>query len=317
MRAGALSLSLALVACVPHLAEDPSVVASERILAVRSEPAEAAPGDIITLTALDADASGVVASPLLGWAACLARLPLSEPGPFARACVLGDPAALDTMTTGPTASVMISTDACRLFGPDPPPAQAGQSSGRAVDPDSTGGYVQPVRIALEDGTVSFAPIRLHCGVAGATREQAAELRRRYVPNTHPALVALTAIHEDGSFQDGVAGVPLHVARGEALTLHARWPDCPMEGVCEGAEQYPRFDRDSLSLVTARESLRISWLTTLGRFAEPRTGRSSSELDTTTEGTWLAPDSPGRGTVWVVLRDDREGVSWTELSVVID
>jgi hypothetical protein len=91
----------------------------------------------------------------------------------------------------------------------------------------------------------------------------------------------------------------------------------MDGACEGAEQYARFDRGSLTVVTARESLRISWLTTLGHFADPRTGRASDDLDTTTEGTWLATDSAATGTVFVVLRDDREGVSWTEISLVID
>jgi hypothetical protein len=310
------SIALALLACVPHLDDDPSRVAEERVLAVRSEPAEAAPGESVVLTALDADANGAIADAALDWAACLARLPLSEPGPVARACIAGEPDALDMTTHGPTTTITLSNDACRLFGPDPPPATEGQPSGRPVDPDSTGGYVQPVRIALEDGTIALAFVRLHCGVAGATREQAAELRRRYHPNRHPRLETLTIVHEDGSFQDAAPGVALHVTTSEHVTFRASWPACPEEGACEGAEQYARFDRTD-GVVLARESLRVSWLGTLGRFREPRTGRTAAELETLTENDWTAPDAPASGTIFVVLRDDREGVSWIVLPVVVD
>jgi hypothetical protein len=305
MRSFSLSLSLvlSLSACVPTFAEDPSLVASERVLAVRAEPSEAAPGDTVTLTALDADAAGLVPSPSLDWAPCLMRLPLSEPGPVARACIAGDADALGDPATGPTASIAISNDACRLFGPDPPPTGAG----RPVDPDSTGGFVQPVRIALTDGTVALAFVRLHCGVAGATREQASELRRRYHANTHPTFV-VTLVHGDGSFQDVVDRVPVDVTAGETLTLRATWPECPDETACGGAERYARFDRDR-GVVVARESLRASWLGTLGAYAEPRTGRATDDETTWTENTWVAPEAPTAGSLFVVVRDDREGVSW--------
>jgi hypothetical protein len=310
------ALALLLVGCVPHFTEDPSLVIDERVLAVRADPAEAAPGDTVTLHALDADSSGVVAAPELSWAACLARLALSEPGPVARACVDGDPAALDGVSHGPSASLTISNDACRLFGSDPPPAAEGEPSGRPVDPDATGGYVQPVRVALGDGSITLAFVRLHCGVAGATREQSAELRRRYRPNTHPSLAAITIVHGDGSFQDAAPGVAVHVSLGETITVHATWPECPDESACEGAEQYARFDRGD-GVVLARESLRISWSATLGHFAEPRTGRAPDDLATFTDGTWTAPDAPTTGTVFVVLRDDREGASWVTIPIVVD
>jgi hypothetical protein len=234
----------------------------------------------------------------------------------ARACIAGEPEAIDVSTRGPSATLTLSNDVCRLFGPDPPPAMAGQPSGRPVDPDSTGGYVQPVRVALADGSIALAFVRLHCGVAGATRDQAAELRRRYHANSHPRIETLTIVHEDGSFQDAAPGVPLHVAPNEHVTLRASWPDCPDEGTCDGAEQYARFDREA-GVVLARESLRVSWLGTLGRFREPRTGRAAAELATFTENDWTAPDAPTTGTIFVVLRDDREGVSWITLPVVVD
>jgi hypothetical protein len=340
-RAGVLVLALGGMGCVPHLPGDPSLVVEERLLAVRADPAEVAPGGTVMLTALDADASGPVPGTSLAWAACLSRLPLAEPGPIARACVLGDAAALGATTMGPSATVTISPDACRLFGPDPPPAQAGQPAGRPVDPDSTGGYVQPVRVALEDGTVAFASVRLTCGVAGATRDQSAEMRRRYHVNTHPVLSSVVAVHDDGSFQELAPGVPLHVTTGETIVLRVSWPECPtvdtcgdtvcgadedrtscamdcaMPVGCAGAERYVRFDRATNAVVVERESLRVSWLATLGHFDEPRTGRAGSDLATTTEGTWRAPDAAASGALFVVLRDDREGVTWLEVPLVVD
>lgn len=333
-------IALALVACVPKVDIDPSLVASERVLAVRAEPAEAAPGATITLTALVAAPDGPVADAPLDWAACTARLPLAEPGPVANACVAGAPDAVDVLPMGPVTTLTLDADACRLFGPDPPPAMQGQPNGRPVDPDSTGGYAQPLRVALPDGSVALALVRLSCGVSGATQAQAAELRQRYHANTHPSLSALVATHEDGGFQDVVDGVPLHVAPGEHLSLTAGWPDCPIEdtcgdGVCgadedrtacamdcarpvgcEGAERFARFDASARAVVVQRESIRVSWATTLGRFDEPRTGRAGTDPSTSTTNTWTAP-STGSGWIWLVTRDDRGGVSWRATAIVVD
>ncbi|MFO0684755.1 MAG: hypothetical protein U0234_22045 [Sandaracinus sp.] len=332
---------LALVACVPRFDADPSRVDEERILAVRAEPSEVLPGGTVTLTVLDADGRGTIPDASLSFGECIARLPLSEPGPVARACLDAADGAIGATATGATATLTLSADACRLFGPDPPPAQPGEPSGRPVDPDPTGGYVQPVRIALEDGRVTFAFVRLACGVSGATRDQAAEVRRRYRASAHPVLDTLVAVHEDGSFQDVAAGVAVHVAPSEALTLRAGWPLCPEvdacgDGICgpdeersscredcatpigcRGAERYVRFDRGAGAVVVQRESIRVSWLATAGRYDELRTGRAADDATPSTENVWHAPDTPGTATLWLVLRDDREGVSWAEVPIVID
>lgn len=340
MRTRITLLALALSACVPKIDVDPSVVRQERVLAVRSDPAEAAPGATVVLTALAGDPSGPIGAPSLDWAACTARLPLAEPGPVARACTSGELDAIAPLGEGASVSLTLDTDACRLFGPDPPPAVQGQPSGRAVDPDSTGGYAQPVRVALADGSVALAFVRLSCGVSGANQEQAAELRRRHHANAHPRLETLVAVHADGTFQDVVDGVPLHVLAGESITMQATWPSCPEEDVCgdgicgadedrpscamdctvpiacEGAERFARFDAGARAIVVQRESVRVSWATTLGRFLEPRTGRAADDLATSTENTWIAP-SEGSGWIWLVVRDDRGGVSWRALSVIVD
>lgn len=334
------TLALA-IACVPRLDEDPSVVRRERVLAVRVDPPEAAPGASVVLTALDVDPAGPADGSGLDWAACTARLPLAEPGPVARACVRGDADAIAPLTSaGTSATLTLSADACRLYGPDPPPATAGQPSGRPVDPDATGGYAQPIRIALADGSIALASVRLTCGVAGATRAQAAELRRRYHPNTHPTLSAVSAVFEDGSFQDVVDGVPLQVQAGARVVLHAGWPTCPTsdacgDGVCgadedrtscagdcvtptgcAGAERFARFDPEAGAVVAQRESIVISWSTTIGHFLAPRTGRAGTDTATEAEGTFVAPAEPGSGWIWLVIRDDRGGVSSQATRIVV-
>jgi hypothetical protein len=336
-----LALSTLLLAgCVPDVDIDPSHVDAPRLVAVRADPAEAPPGARVTLTALYVSSDGELAEAELDWAACLARLPLAEPGPIARACIAGDPDALAPLGIGTSSPLTLSTDACRLFGPDPPPSTPGQPNGRPVDPDSTGGYAQPLRIALPDGSLALASVRLSCGVAGATQDQSAEMRRRSHANQTPVITTLLAGHEDGSAQELFDGVPLRVAPGETIVLSARWPECPLADTCgdavcgadedrtacaddcatpvgcEGAERYVRFDTGAHTIVVARESLRVSWLATFGDFAEPRTGRASDDLATATDDVWTAPDA-GHGWIWAVLRDDRGGTSWRSVEVVVD
>jgi hypothetical protein len=63
------------------------------------------------------------------------------------------------------------------------------------------------------------------------------------------------------------------------------------------------------VASRRESLRVSWFTSAGRFAEERTGRSEGEADVSfSDNTWQAP-AAGVARIWVVLRDDRGGVGW--------
>ena len=71
-----------------------------------------------------------------------------------------------------------------------------------------------------------------------------------------------------------------------------------------------------ALTTARESLRVSWYGTAGRFDEPRTGRAGDDPATTADNAWTAPAAPGAVTLWVVLRDDRGGAAWRSLAVTV-
>src|SRR5882672_4342413 len=86
--------------------------------------------------------------------------------------------------------------ACKQFGPDVPMVMPGQTPGRPVDPDPTGGYYQPVRlIAPEEGVdiVGLGETRLACGLAGASPDLLEAFQGRYHANINPAVESLSAV----------------------------------------------------------------------------------------------------------------------------
>ncbi|WP_156338756.1 hypothetical protein [Chondromyces crocatus] len=342
----ALALS-ALTACTPELESRPSQLLAPRLLAVQAEPAEAAPRAPITFRALHASPEGS-AFPTIRWAFCIARKPLTEPGTIASTCLRPDDPTLLPLGEGLHAGGSLPEDGCRLFGPDRPPPVAGEPAGRAVDPDLTGGFYQPVRLHLrEDGGDTYATYgaRITCGVAGATPAQAAELRSRYRANENPELTLawrhdgidepLTpeATEEPTGTPDPGQNPAATVRAGETLSLRAAWPSCPEEPVCgdglctldedlaacpadctaprgcRGAEFYVAFDAQAAAVQRRREGLLVSWFATAGAFDADRTGRTGDEAETTTDNTWTAPDTPGEVRLWLVLRDDRGGTGW--------
>ncbi len=324
-----------LTACLPEVEADLSRVDEPRILAVRAEPAEVAPGEAATFTALYADASGELAAAPIDWAFCTARRPLAELGPVNRACLAEKGEVLVPLGEGPSVSGAPPIDACRRFGPEPPVAEPGQPGGRVVDPDPTGGYYQPLRILPPDEAagLSLLQLRLRCGLAGATQQQAAEHRRRYKANVAPEVAALTA---DGAAIEDALGV----APGAAVKLRVGWASCPAQakcgdGVCSldedaeqcavdctdspgcsGAETYLRLDPVALALTTSREAIGVAWFATGGSFEQARTGRGSEELERTSDNVWTAPDEAGEYALWVVLRDDRGGAGWRSVNVQV-
>jgi hypothetical protein len=317
-----LSAALVLAACSPDLVDDTSIVSAPRLIAVRAEPAEAAPGAQVSFHALYADPTGGVAAAPLDWAFCTARRPVSESGPVDPACLVAASDDLVPIGAGNDATGALPAAGCRLFGPDRPDPVPGEPAGRPADADSTGGYYQPVRVLTPDGQASLVQSRLRCGLPGATAEQAADFRQRSHPNANPTVAVSLAGTPLVALEDDATAVAT-VAPGATITLQAAWPACPATepteepAPCAGSEAYLFFDPVSRSLVVRRESLRVSWLATAGAFASGHTGRSEAEATAapTTENTWTAPAS-GTVTLWVVLRDDRGGTDWRTYRVAI-
>ena len=337
---GALA-AFATTACRPNLDETVSIVSSPVVLAVRSDPAEVPPEGKVTYTVLLVDASGRRSSTPIEWAFCNARKPLAELGPFNTECLDTSGSWFAPLGVGPQTSGPIPQIACKQFGPDVPMVQQGQLPSRPVDPDATGGYYQPVRlIAPIDGKVLVAmgETRLACGLVGASPDLLAEFQDRYHPNLNPEVASLGVIG-GALFQMDDHGATNRVQAGARLPLRVAWTSCPSrdtcgDGVCgpdetaksctkdcpsmettpvgcTGAERFVALPLASEELTDLRESIAVAWFATGGSFDSDRTGRDSTDLTTTSDDVWRAPDAPGPVHMWIVLRDSRGGVGWGE------
>ncbi len=299
--------------CTPELADETSIVGAPRVLAVRAEPAEAAPGSPVQFAALWVGAEGALADAPLDWSFCTARKPFTAPGSIDPSCVDAGSPALTRFGTGAAASAALPADGCHVFGPDRPDPLPGQPAGRPADPDGTGGYYAPVMV--DDRTPSFtlAEMRIRCGLPAATPAQSASYQQDYRANVNPTIegaaieragseIALTALETD-------PGARAPVAAGEVVHLIVRWPVCD-DLACGGAERYLWFDPDAHALTNRREELRVSWFATGGTFETGHTGVPEAEADrAASEDRWTAPSAPGEVLLWIVLRDDRGGTTW--------
>jgi hypothetical protein len=81
-----------------------------------------------------------------------------------------------------------------------------------------------------------------------------------------------------------------------------------------------LDPVSFGLDARREAMRVSWFATDGDYEHDRTGRTEDEGKaglTTSENGWTAPETTGLVRIWVVLRDDRGGVGWSEVQIDVE
>jgi hypothetical protein len=232
------------VACAPNLDDTVSVLgATPTVLAVNANPAEAPAQSPVTYTALVADSVGQVSGDSLQWDYCNARNPLRNLGPVNTSCV--EPGGGPFVFIGNGAHVggaaaEVPSLACANFGPNPPPVQDGSvdgSVGRPVDPDTTGGYYQPVSVFLPGGApeVTLYPMRVSCGFSGATQTASAVLKAQYHLNVNPEVLSLTVVQDDASgmalMPDTTPGTAISVSAGQALTFRVAWPACPLVDVC--------------------------------------------------------------------------------------
>lgn len=284
------------LSCRPDFGERESLITRTQVLAIRGEPPEAKPGEQVSYSLLVATPSGPIATPIASWAFCTTPKLLTENGAASAAC-LGAGAA-PIADGAPSIDAVTPADACKLFGPEVTSAEL-----RPRDPDVTGGYYQPLRVTVfgprvedEKTTVAFGLERVTCSLANAAADVARDFGQRYVANRNPELGALTAFH---------VGVPVAldaIPRSATITLRAEWTD-------GSAERYVAYDLASRTLVERRETMRVSWFSTAGSFANDRTGRGEEEVATFTENEWTAPDEATVAHLFWVLRDARGGVAF--------
>ncbi|HET7540636.1 MAG TPA: hypothetical protein VFK05_12215 [Polyangiaceae bacterium] len=337
----ALALSPAVllsVGCVPTFDDNLPLIDKPTVLAISAEPAEAAPGKEVQLSALVGSPDDSGATPELSWGLCIARKPLTELGPVNPVCIRapskGQTDLID-LGSGPSVRATLPMDACRLFGPSLPEPMNGQPAGRPVDPDPTGGYYQPISVTLLGPEVtSMGSVRIFCPPSGLDQEQGVAFNASYRNNQSPSIDLLSARIDSGETSP-IPDQPeaLAVAPNQVLQLEAAWHTCPHSSVCgdgvcgagedksncaddcmtpkgcTGAEDYAWFNPDARTVETRHESMRVSWFATGGHFEDAVTGRDEGEFDeTTTTDVWTAPSTPGLVRAWAVIRDSRGGQS---------
>jgi hypothetical protein len=345
-----LTAASLLASCTPELDDRAFQITGPRLLAIAATPAEAEPKAEVTFRALYVDPTGERSGGDLAWAFCTARKPLTEQGTVSSACVLESGPDLTPLGSGASIAGALPDDGCRLFGPDRPAPVAGEPVGRAVDPDPSGGFYQPVRLRVRDGagavSTAIGAARLACGISGATPEQSVDFGQRYRHNESPAISALT-IERAGSSatiapDSPGAEVGATVARGEQITLRAAWAACPTapacgDGVCgadenaagceadcktptgcQGSEQYAWFDPEARVVSLRREAIRVAWFTTAGALDADTSGLAEEEADGhSADNAWTAPSEAGEARIWLVVRDDRGGVGWQSYRVRVE
>ncbi len=295
----ALLPSLLFGACVPDLDQRTSVVDRPEVLAVVAEPAAAAPGAMVAYHALVVTQGGEPAAPAIAWAYCTQPKPPTEDGAVSTDCLTVGGVALTA--SGADAAGTLPEDGCMQFGPNPPGAGF-----RPRDPDPTGGFYQPVRVTGAIGgadVVTFGLDRITCDLANAPPDVVRDFDLRYHANLNPPALSLTS--------DGASLDDLHVSAGATLALHAAWS-------ADAAEPYVAFDPATVSVVDRRESLRVSFYATAGRFAADAAGvdEDAARAVTAVDDAWTAPAAPGPVTLWTVFRDSRGGTAVDRHALVV-
>ena len=309
-----LSLAALAAGCKPNLGAPPSLVTGPRILAIRGMPPEASEGSPISYDVLAVDVTGTVAAPDIGWLQCPDPDAPAEANDVSSSCLTDQP---DDAGPSPTFMADIPTNACMLFGPETPSPMPGQPPQRPADPDTTGGFYQPIRATwVSTGFVAFALERITCPLVQAPGPAATEFAMDYVPNNNPRLADLT-LDPSGTntalYTAGQTTAPMLAAvpAGRTQTLEADFAP-------GSQETFVYWDIVSATLIPnppgQQESLRLSWFATDGAFDLDTTGVTSQQTATFNQNSWTAPKTPGTVHFWVVLNDSRGGVDFASFDI---
>jgi hypothetical protein len=214
-----------------------SLVDGLRVLAIKSEPAEVAPGRSATLSVLAVDTTGRTVT--LSWSACTApaQLGLGDVNPD---CFNRPTAAwLLPLGTGTPLSASIPAIDPQIFAP----------------PDSSGGLYLPLRLDAQAGADKVsAAYRLRLALGGT-------------PNQNPKLADLQVVPASGAPVSLDEATPLEVHSGGKVTLRAIF-------AAGSAETYQVVEPGQSKAVT--ELLNVSWYATAGSWSEQITGQAKPD-----------------------------------------
>jgi len=304
-------------ACKPDLGPTSSLVLAPRVIAVRGTPPEAPPGALsVTYDFLAVQPDGRIDTSG-AWMLCTTPKSTAENAPVSNGCLTDGGVFLGA---GSTTTAKLSSNACALFGPQPPPPMKGQPPGRPQDPDITGGFYQPVRLDLlpsdDGGLRGFAFERVSCTIPGLPPDIAKAIREGYHQNQNPVLSQVTGAFDGGTpvvwipaSDGGTAPVSMQIPAGTGINLQASWTP-------ESAETYTIYDVTTQAVANKREAMRVSWFAGAGTFALDSSGRLEADLETFTDNQWTAPNDAGPVHFWAVLRDSRGGTDFAEYQIEV-
>ena len=243
----------------------------------------------------------------MAWSFCNAPKPLTEDNVVSNACVgdgpgVGDAAPLSRVGVGVSVTARTPSKGCSVFGPD-----VGSMGLRPRDPDTTGGYYQPLLATLAGaggGGDAIELARIHCDLANASGDTVTQFAKLYHDNQEP----------DAAAADGDAG------RGGGIALgHPRvGPRRAAGELAGGVGRDVRVLRSPGRRRSAsqREAMQVAWYGSGGTLDTESTGRAGDDPATTSQDAWTAPAQAGTVHLWVVLRDSRGGVDYVSQDVVV-
>ncbi|MEY4579792.1 MAG: hypothetical protein RL701_4495 [Pseudomonadota bacterium] len=287
IRTGLFVLSLA-CACRESSDGRPSLVSEPQIIAVEADPPDTSPGQTVNYRVVTVGPDGELAPDDLTLSYCQTAKAVGDNRVASLAC------AENNERDTPVGRV--PSDACMLFGPSV------AATARPPDPDATGGYYQPLRVAW--GAISAVAMqRLRCSLPSAPVALLQEFRERYVANQNPVLSPLSLS------LDGDAVAFDDVPANRELSLRVSWPQA-------SREPYVWYDREQVQLSTRTEALRVAWFVTAGELSYDATGRAANETSLDTENRWFTPERAGTVHLWLVLRDDRGGTTHASYDLTV-
>lgn len=275
----ALSLAILFAAGCTSEFDPASFVDKLRLLAVKAEPPDVAPGQATMLSATTANPGGN--APTITWDACLLLPPPATGEAVNQDCIAlpeGDPSLVPFGQGDSVAATM----------PMLSPSMIGL-------PDQTNGFYLPVRVKLDTGTsslVAFVQLRIFLGALAANP-----------PNRNPSLTGIFTVPvadagaDEQSPLDPITPAPVH----ENYQLNLRALVTP-----DSQEPYKVYDGDPRTTTPrdVTETIRISWFTTAGHFTNDVTGVDKPDTTLILDKHLPAPGTPID--LWVVARDERGG-----------
>jgi hypothetical protein len=292
-----------------------------RVLAVRAEPPELAPGATTTLDALVFAPDGDAVTSAWSWC------PITLGAAKGYECALSEQQladAIDAVAPGAGALVPsydLGQGAEATFANAVPPA----ALAALCDAIATGSA--PAFVDLPTCTDRFVvTIRLEVAAAGETVTAIKQLPLLFdasaEENLNPALGGVFAAPAADGVDPLVDGTALSFGREPTMLRAGAKYDLGLEIADAAAQSFtPAATVDSPSPDPRRETLFLTWFVTGGKTDSQRTGFIDGDADMSdlAHNGWRTPSlaaSGGAAELYLVLQDERGGVAWTARQIAL-